>query len=159
MFIVHYNSHNPYSKMHKFLGTNPRSFFPGVGSAFVCSTAVGCFNSSGTKTRRHVTTQPEQKEFSTSSSQKDLLLLRARILLSSLLHVLACLSYACHHMSAASAFVEEKVQRICAINFTTRICTKNCAWICIYECTRICAACGGGGLRPRSSKAAQAPHL
>merc|ERR1719237_1715016 len=88
--------------------------------------------------RLGVATEPEQKEFSTSS-QKDLLLLRVRILLNSLLHVLACLSYASHRMSAASAFAEDKVQRICAINFTTRICTKNCAWICIYECTRICS--------------------
>merc|ERR1719237_1700704 len=45
--------------------------------------------------RLGVATEPEQKEFSTSS-QKDFLLLRARILLSSLLHVLACLSsYEC----------------------------------------------------------------
>ena len=74
MFIVHYNSHNPNSKMHKFLGTNPRSFFPGVGSAFVCLTAVGCFNSSGTKTRRRDSTRTERvfylvsKRFASSAS-------------------------------------------------------------------------------------------
>merc|ERR1739842_135159 len=43
------------------------------------------------------------------------------------------------HTSAAGALAEKKVQRICAINFTTRICTKNCAWICTYACTRICS--------------------
>merc|ERR1711990_1037033 len=89
--------------------------------------------------RLGVATQPEQKEcfdhFSTSSFKTFASSARADF-------VRCCMylrvSHTCH-MSAASAFVEKKVQRICAINFTTRICTKNCAWICIYECTRICS--------------------
>ena len=124
------------------------------GGAYVCLTAARCFNSSGTKIRRRDSTRkkkcfdhfPTFSRFASSARADFVRCMHLRV------------SHICH-MSAACAFVErEKVQRICAINFT-RICTKNCAWICIYECTRICSLRAARECATRAARPRRAPHL